>query len=125
MRRPSYAREPNAVLMQLLAAYDRYIQNANDEDRFESGWRPVCIEEFYHSEFQEVVAREPAPKRMRRFFLGHALDERTDQVKVVRATPQGWDATTGLRMDRWAEVVATSMAEAREKFARGECSWLS
>jgi hypothetical protein len=40
-------------LLKLIASYDRYIQDANDEDYFQSGWRPVCIDEFYSNEFQE------------------------------------------------------------------------
>jgi hypothetical protein len=39
-------------LSDLLREYDKYIQNANDEDRFSIGWRPVCINEFYDCEFQ-------------------------------------------------------------------------
>ena len=41
-------------LFELLNEYNIYIQNANDEDKFESGWRPVCINEFYDNEFQMI-----------------------------------------------------------------------
>jgi hypothetical protein len=41
-------------LMWLLREYDRYIQNANDDDRYREGWFPVCINEFYDCEFQEI-----------------------------------------------------------------------
>jgi|AGTN01.1.fsa_nt_gi hypothetical protein len=39
-------------LLGLLTAYDRYIQEANDENRYADGWYPVCISEFYENEFQ-------------------------------------------------------------------------
>lgn len=38
-------------LYDMLMAYDSYIQDANDEDKYESGWRPVCINEFYDCEW--------------------------------------------------------------------------
>lgn len=38
-------------LLDLLYAYDAYIQEANDEDKYETGWRPVCLREFYDCEF--------------------------------------------------------------------------
>ena len=41
-------------LLDLLKAYDKYIQEANDEDRYAEGWYPVCINEFYDNEFQEI-----------------------------------------------------------------------
>ena len=36
----------------LLWAYDRYIQNANEDNRYREGWYPVCVSEFYDNEFQ-------------------------------------------------------------------------
>jgi hypothetical protein len=36
-------------LRDVLAAYDEYIQAANDDDRFAEGWRPVCVAEFVTS----------------------------------------------------------------------------
>jgi hypothetical protein len=39
----------------LILEYDRYIQQANDEDYFESGWRPVCLMEFLGAEFQMIL----------------------------------------------------------------------
>lgn len=39
-------------LLALLNAYDEYIQNANDLQKYREGWFPVCIEEFYCWEFQ-------------------------------------------------------------------------
>ena len=38
-------------LLALLHQYDAYIQRANDENKYDTGWRPVCIEEFFDSEF--------------------------------------------------------------------------
>lgn len=48
---------PRDELMRLMSAYDRYIQRANDEDLYQSGWRPVCLDEFYDCEFQELEKR--------------------------------------------------------------------
>jgi hypothetical protein len=42
-----------AELRDFLRSYDQYIQDANDEDRFRSGWRPVCIHEYLNNEFAE------------------------------------------------------------------------
>ncbi len=44
-------------LIALLDAYDTYIQEANDEDRYKTGWKPVCVMEFYDNEFQEVYQK--------------------------------------------------------------------
>jgi len=41
--------------LELLREYDIYIQEANDEDKFESGWRPVCINEFYDNEWRDIL----------------------------------------------------------------------
>nr|DAM23887.1 MAG TPA: hypothetical protein [Caudoviricetes sp.] len=40
-------------LLKLITAYDSYIQRANDECLYKDEWYPVCIEEFYHNEFEE------------------------------------------------------------------------
>jgi hypothetical protein len=40
-------------LFGLLNAYDIYIQNSNNEDRYKSGWYPVCINEFYDCEWSQ------------------------------------------------------------------------
>lgn len=39
-------------LLDLLNAYDEYIQDANDDDLYSEGWKPVCIKEFYMNEYQ-------------------------------------------------------------------------
>ena len=39
-------------LLDLLIAYDSYIQYANDEQRYSEGFYPVCIEEFYMNDFE-------------------------------------------------------------------------
>lgn len=44
-------------LVALLDAYDTYIQEANDENRFDEGWRPVCVMEFYDNEFKELFQK--------------------------------------------------------------------
>lgn len=41
-------------LLDLIRAYDEYIQNANDENLYSSGWLPVCLNEFYDNEFQMI-----------------------------------------------------------------------
>ena len=40
-------------LIDLIRAYDSYIQYANDRQLYLDGWRPVCIEEFYYNDFEE------------------------------------------------------------------------
>jgi len=45
-------------LLELLNAYDRYIQDANDDDRYREGWYPVCIDEFYDHEFQALMGED-------------------------------------------------------------------
>lgn len=45
-------------LIKLIESYDRYIQNANNEDLFSMGWIPVCISEYYDCEYQEEVTRD-------------------------------------------------------------------
>ena len=49
-------------LMDLLIAYDKYIQDANDDDSYAKGWYPVCINEFYDNEFQEINEEKPSEK---------------------------------------------------------------
>ena len=39
-------------LMALLIAYDDYIQDANDGDRYSDGFKPVCVSEFYMNDFE-------------------------------------------------------------------------
>ena len=43
-----------ATLLVLLRRYDQYVQDVNDENRYQDGWFPVCLNEFYDVEFQEV-----------------------------------------------------------------------
>jgi hypothetical protein len=47
---------PKGELLSLLHAYDRYIQEANDENRYREGWFPVCISEFYDNEYQFLAS---------------------------------------------------------------------
>ena len=51
----NYATIGKRELIELLKEYDLYIQNANDENLYESGWFPVCINEFFDCEFQEIL----------------------------------------------------------------------
>ncbi|MDR2089126.1 MAG: hypothetical protein LBP73_07195 [Clostridiales Family XIII bacterium] len=41
-------------LLDLLSMYDKYIQSANDGDRYRESWYPVCIAEFYDNEYQSL-----------------------------------------------------------------------
>jgi len=41
------------TLLNLISKYNDYIQSANDDDRYATGWYPCCIDEFYDNEFQE------------------------------------------------------------------------
>ena len=43
------------TLLDLLHEYDIYIQDANEERKYEEGWYPVCIKEFYDCEYQEIL----------------------------------------------------------------------
>lgn len=47
----------NETLIALLDAYDTYIQNANDCDKYATGWKPVCLMEFYDNEFKELFQK--------------------------------------------------------------------
>lgn len=38
----------------LIKEYDKYIQEANEENKYAEGWFPVCISEFYNNEFQLI-----------------------------------------------------------------------
>lgn len=38
-------------LIALATAYDRYIQDANEQDRYHEGFYPVSMAEFYDNEF--------------------------------------------------------------------------
>lgn len=42
-------------LLQVLASYNDYIQEANEENRYKEGWMPVCIQEYYGAEFQQEL----------------------------------------------------------------------
>lgn len=46
------------ALADLLRAYDCYISTAADAGLLTTGWTPVCVEEFYDHEYQEVWDRE-------------------------------------------------------------------
>lgn len=45
-------------LLELLKEYDKYIQEANEENKYVEGWFPVCISEFYNNEFQLIKSGE-------------------------------------------------------------------
>ena len=41
-----------AELVELVQAYDDYIQDANDGELYSDGWKPVCINEFYQNDLE-------------------------------------------------------------------------
>ena len=43
------------ILITLINSYDKYIQEANEEDYYLDGWKPVCISEYFNNEFQEEI----------------------------------------------------------------------
>jgi hypothetical protein len=45
-------------LLALLYAYDLYIQDANEEDTYQEGWRPVCLNEFYDAEWKDIIENQ-------------------------------------------------------------------
>jgi len=44
----------NKELLNLLVEYDKYIQEANEEDKYKTGWKPVCIQEFWDNDYLEI-----------------------------------------------------------------------
>lgn len=42
----------------VVESYDRYIQDANENDYYSDGWRPVCLEEYYSNEYNEDMEGE-------------------------------------------------------------------
>ena len=53
----------SAGIADLLHAYDRYVQTANDVDVYASGWRPVSVSEFATHEYLNVWCETPADER--------------------------------------------------------------
>lgn len=49
-----YDHFPQEDLVDLLRAYDCYISTAADAGLLTTGWTPVCVEEFYENEYQNV-----------------------------------------------------------------------
>ena len=41
-------------LLDVLITYDKYIQEANDDNRYRDGWLPVCINEFFDCDYLEM-----------------------------------------------------------------------
>lgn len=39
-------------LIELIKAYNSYIQDANDGELYSDGWKPVCVNEFYDNDFE-------------------------------------------------------------------------
>ena len=46
---------PKEDLKDVLIEYDKYIQEANEEDKYKTGWKPVCIDEFYENDYLEIL----------------------------------------------------------------------
>ena len=51
-------------LADVMNEYDKYIQAANESDRYEEGWKPVCIEEFYNNEYQQILDERDDPDKL-------------------------------------------------------------
>lgn len=51
---PSYQDAGHLELLDLLSAYDRYVQEFFEAGKHEDGSTPVCIAEFYDNEFQQL-----------------------------------------------------------------------
>lgn len=45
-------------LIGLVLAYDSYIQNANDDDRYANGFLPVSVAEYIDNELFEITKEE-------------------------------------------------------------------
>lgn len=45
---------PQETLVDLLKAYDSYISTAADAGLLTTGWTPVCVQEFYECEYENV-----------------------------------------------------------------------
>lgn len=61
---PTWVKRSPDVLNLLLEEYDRYIQEANDEQKYDTGWKPACINEFFDCEFQEILETIKDPGHM-------------------------------------------------------------
>lgn len=44
-------------LIALLDAYNDYIQEANEGNKYKDGWFPVCVMEFYDNDFKEIFQK--------------------------------------------------------------------
>jgi len=42
-------------LLDLIKEYDKYIQEANDLNKYDCGFYPVCINEFYNNDYFEII----------------------------------------------------------------------
>lgn len=56
-------------------AYDKYIQQANEEDKYFDGWKPVCLDEFADNEWKEVCDLERICKNICCEYFGTVSDE--------------------------------------------------
>ncbi len=41
-------------IREAVAAYDDFIQQANDDNRYGEGWRPPCLAEFIENDWPEI-----------------------------------------------------------------------
>lgn len=46
---------PEEDLQDVMIEYDKYIQEANEQDKYASGWKPVSIQEFYENDYLELL----------------------------------------------------------------------
>lgn len=78
----SYFHADRDTLLRLLAAYDEYIIEACDEGRFDTGWRPACVSEFYESDYDGPEGREASAPPAD---LGAALDAASESLEECRS----------------------------------------
>ena len=53
---------PKEEIIDVFAEYDLYLENARSDGWFAQGWVPVCVSEFYESEYPTILtAREDDP----------------------------------------------------------------
>lgn len=42
-------------LLDVSFCHSNYIMQANEDNRYEDGWFPVCLREFYDFEYQDIL----------------------------------------------------------------------
>lgn len=42
-------------LFDVIAEYNNYVQTAAEDGKLQDGWVPVCVNEFYDNEYQDIL----------------------------------------------------------------------